>query len=926
MTVLSALYTVIIAPLELLFEVIFTVANRLVGNAGISIICLSIAVNFLVLPLYKRADELQAEERDIQAKMAYRIKRTKQTFKGDERFFMLQEYYRINNYKPIYALKSSASLLLQIPFFIAAYRLLSGMESLKGMPFGFITDLGKEDAMFMIGSFPVNILPILMTLINIVTGIIYTKGHPLKSKIQVYGLALVFLVLLYHSPAGLVFYWLLNNVFSLVKNIFYKLKDPKKAVGILLAAAGAVLLVLTLINHGLDLRQKILLSAGCILLSLPLLSCYIKSKPSAKKKAQVSGKNSFAFFAGASMMAIFTGFLIPTNVINASVAEFVDAVQPSNPILYAVNSLLLSAGIWVLWGGVFYFFMNQKNRNIAGEAIWIICGVSVADYMLFGTDLGILSSTLQYDITPSFTVPQYLINLAAVTVAAVLFHIIYKKIPKITNTVITVGIVSITAVSFLNSAEIMGTYKRYLSFIDPSEEMPEITLSKNGQNVVVLMLDRAIGQQVPYIFNERPELKEKFDGFTYYQNTVSYGAHTVFASPALFGGYDYTPYQMNARSDKLLVDKHNEALKVMPAIFWKNGYDVTVCDPSMANYSLVPDLSIYDDYPEFHCYNTEGKFNFFEDDTGDSGSSQLMSERINEIRNRNFFCFSIMKISPLFLQETLYDGGLYNEASSASGSDDKAVYTPSIVQHMTGLSTASGYDYNFIHSYPVLTNLPGITEADEGTGNTFLLLVNNTTHCPCLLQEPDYEPSLRVDNTAYDTDWDSRYTLGGSTLNMTTNEQVMHYHVNMAAYLKLGEWFDYLREEGVYDNTRIIIVSDHGGDLGQFSVDCNGTDMEGCFPLLMVKDFDSTGFSISDEFMTNADTPAIAFSGLINDPVNPFTGNPVNSEQKYNAPYIFISDDFELDYSGSFTFLPGSWFTFEGDPHVPENWRYLGEG
>ena len=100
MSIPSILYTLIISPLELLLEVIFTVADKIIGNAGLSIIFLSIVVNFLVLPLYKRADELQAEERDIQAKMAYRIKRTKETFKGDERFMMLQEYYRINHYKP----------------------------------------------------------------------------------------------------------------------------------------------------------------------------------------------------------------------------------------------------------------------------------------------------------------------------------------------------------------------------------------------------------------------------------------------------------------------------------------------------------------------------------------------------------------------------------------------------------------------------------------------------------------------------------------------------------------------------------------------------------------------------------------------------------------------------------------------------------
>ena len=205
MPILSILYTFILYPLELLFEVVFVIAERITGSAGPAIIILSLVINLLVLPLYKRADELQAEERDIQARMAPRLKRIKKISKGDERFFLIREYYRINHYKPVYALKSSISLLLQIPFFIAAYNLLSGMKSLQGMSFGFISDLGREDASFMIGNFPVNILPILMTLINIVSGIIYTKGHPLKAKIQVYGLAAVFMVLLYHSPSGLVF-------------------------------------------------------------------------------------------------------------------------------------------------------------------------------------------------------------------------------------------------------------------------------------------------------------------------------------------------------------------------------------------------------------------------------------------------------------------------------------------------------------------------------------------------------------------------------------------------------------------------------------------------------------------------------------------------------------------------------------------------
>lgn len=71
---------------------------------------------------------------------------------------------------------------------------------------------------------------------------------------------------------------------------------------------------------------------------------------------------------------------------------------------------------------------------------------------------------------------------------------------------------------------------------DNIENFPQFTLSKERQNVIVFMLDRAMGDYVPYLFNEKPELKNMFDGFTYFENVISYGGHTNFATPALFGG------------------------------------------------------------------------------------------------------------------------------------------------------------------------------------------------------------------------------------------------------------------------------------------------------------------------------------------------------------------------------------------------------
>ncbi|MBE7072365.1 MAG: hypothetical protein E7383_06425 [Ruminococcaceae bacterium] len=919
LSVFSYLYTFLISPLELLFEVVFSIANRIIGNEGLSIIFLSLAVNFLVLPLYKRADELQAEERNIQAKMASGIKHIKSTFKGDERFFMLQEYYRINHYKPVYALKSTASLLLQIPFFIAAYNLLSGMKSLNGMSFGFIRDLGAEDAMFMIGSFPVNILPILMTLINIISGIIYTKGHPVKEKIQVYGLAAVFLVLLYHSPAGLVFYWLLNNVFSLVKNVFYKFKDPKRVLSIALALSGAALLVATIVKPDLDVRQKILLAIGSLLLCLPFVSGRLKIKPA--KKTNETVKDTKGFFAGTVLMAFITGLLIPSSVIASSPYDFIDITASVSPMTYIWNSILLSFGSWVLWGGVFYFFMSAKMKSVFCRAIWIISGCSVINYMLFGKNLGTLSSALLYDRGLSFRLTEYIVNSVAVTAGAVLLYFIYSRFCKITKAVLIVGILSVFSIGVLNIPTILIPYNWYKGTAGNTSEEPSIPLSKNGKNVMVIMLDRSIGTQVPYIFNEKPELLEKYDGFTYYENTISYSSSTITASPALFGGYDYTPEKINARADDSLASKQDEALKVMPVLFGSNGYKVTICDPSLAGYKDIPDLSVFDGLPNTSCYITDGRFGF----GSDSEAIGDATMRMNELRNRNLFCYSLMKISPVVLQETLYSGGSYNEALSAND-DSASNYNTSPVQYVIGNSISTGYYCEFMDAYSVLTSLPSITEISDGSENTFLMFTNYTAHSSCLLQEPDYVPVMNVDNTAYDVNMVSRYTVDGKTMDMSDYHQVMLYHVNMASFIKLGEWFDYLRENGVYDNTRIIIVADHGFEINQFDISCNGRDLESFMPLLMVKDFNATGFTTSSEFMTNGDTPAIATEGLIDNPINPFTNNPITYNGKQGTQNVIYCRKYDVEDNPGNTFQPGSWYAFlGGDPHDAANWEYLGD-
>jgi hypothetical protein len=126
------------------------------------------------------------------------------------------------------------------------------------------------------------------------------------------------------------------------------------------------------------------------------------------------------------------------------------------------------------------------------------------------------------------------------------------------------------------------------------------------------------------------------------------------------------------------------------------------------------------------------------------------------------------------------------------------------------------------------------------------------------------------------------------------------------------------------------LVSDHGSSLGHLEeliLDKRFKDLEFYFPLLMVKDFDSHGFTVSDEFMTNADVPTLAVAGLIENPVNPFTGKIINNDEKYAHDQIIIrSSDWKVDlYLDRTMYLPSSWASVHDSFWDSANWKFCNE-
>ena len=871
MSVTDLLFRLLLGPIVVLFEYVYVFSLKLTGDCALALIPLSLLVNLLCLPLYRRADAIRSRTREQERRMEPVLRHIRAHFKGDERFMMTQAYYRTCGYKPVFALRNSLSLLLQIPFFMAAYVMLSARPEFAGTSFGIIQDLSKPDALLLVEGlgdmpFTVNLLPILMTLINVVSVFVYGWRDAGRSeRVQMLGLAVVFLVLLYGSPSGLVLYWILNQIFSLGKNIYDALESRRGR----------------------------------------------EPKAASTEISREDKSVRAVYFSGGLFLAVLCGVLIPSGVIRSSVSEFVEMVQYVPPLQYVGDAFLTSLGAFVIWAGVIYYLAGPKGRRALAAAMWCMGGVAAVNYMFFGTKLGTLLPSLRCVSAPSFSGGAIAVNAVVIVAVAALLLFLWLKAGKAVRPVQGILILTVAAMGTVNCVGIAGEQPRLRQTVQEQLAAPKCTvpLSRNGKNVIVLMLDKAISLFVPYMFQEKPQLKEQFSGFTYYPNALSFGAAINTGSPALFGGYEYTPIAMNRRKDESLKDKHDEALHVMPRIFSDQGYTVTVCDPPYAGYKEPSDLSIFDDLPEVRTFNIT---------VGD----RTVNLSLRSVWENNFFCYSLMKISPLPLQKSLYRNSRYSDSPRVKR----------INQHVwSSISTASGYRHTTIYNYEALSALPGMTQVQE-EGNTFLMMTNDLTHEPMLLQEPDYVPAVEVNNIEYDLTHRERFTVDGRVLPTSDPETMAYYQTDMATMLKLGEWFDYLREQGVYDNTRIIIVSDHGKDLNFYQdtkLDFQiGGDIFKYNPFLMVKDFDASGFTTDSRFMTNADTPSLAFDSLIEDPVNPYTGKRIGTEGK-EADILYVAGvmpgEWNINKNHGNTFKALKWLSVKKeDIFDARNWRYVG--
>ncbi len=208
-----------VAPLTRFFTWLMHAAHQYIPNYGIVIILITIAVRLVTAPLtakqmrsMKRLSTLQPKMKELQGKF------------GDDRARMQQEMmalYQREGVNPLTAMGGGClPMLLQFPVFIGLFFALQNSIELRQASFvWWIDDLSAPETLFELPGFglPVRLLPLLMGASMFLQQKLtpMTTADPAQARMMTTIMPVMFTVLFYQFPSGLVLYWLVSNLLAI---------------------------------------------------------------------------------------------------------------------------------------------------------------------------------------------------------------------------------------------------------------------------------------------------------------------------------------------------------------------------------------------------------------------------------------------------------------------------------------------------------------------------------------------------------------------------------------------------------------------------------------------------------------------------------------------------------------------------------------
>lgn len=927
---MTILYQLFIAPIEWGMHGVLSTIYEAIGSYGISIFLLSFLINVALLPLFQMAERWQEAERNAQKILAPKLQELRKAFSGEERHAMIQTLYRQAGYHPIYAMRSSFGLLLQLPFWIAAYQLLSQYQPLNGASFLVFKDLGKPDGLLA----GMNVLPFVMTGLNLGAAFVYTKSLSRKEQIQPVVLALLFLTLLYSSPAGLLLYWTFNSLFSLLR---IGLIDRRQATGLTpgtqpvstskaISPSGASLvrnhsgavgqlsgasksvpgpipdntqwkithflalpwmhsfaLFLIVIASQISVHLEPFASEGGIFdkthaatkvvagTSLVLLaylclafSWGICRGTDLSLRQQVRVALVWLLFGAITAVDLAWLFetysnLHPARAIAGSLLVFflllyvspmcnrisILADMPNSPWLYVISTLLMAFVVFVanpisfyisshdFVGGVYglastlllifvgtvlvhialYLLMDQSARG-GLTLLSVFSAVCVIAYSALGVKDGGIMTQFMLAFPQGLRRTNQQIITEVVVLLAVLGGTSYATLKFRQNVTYVIGAMLVTSACVTT----VDLHQAKGAAASESKDLPadhaDIVGFSRERNILIIMLDGFPGGYLQKVMDEMPEALKGYEGFTWYPNTLSTNINTMGAIATLAGGPRYAAQEINSRNYDSIGTAIAESYGTYIEAFVPKGYQVTYVNPAFVDKCDRLDNRI-------HCIDTS-PYGIYYHEREEPNAPLLQGESHIPLI---LAMVSLLKVSPYFMKSLIYDDERYLGANSTS------------VRHAAANTSKVMEGWGFLHVLARESNV-------DNTSKTFKFIQLNIPHWPNALNR---ECRLNPAHSSIFTE-------------------------SVCALKEIGMLLAWMKKMGIYDVTKIVIVSDHGYYIdnpmfpGEFAEALPKIDgfawLPGLLqPLLLVKDFDAKGdFRRSDIFLSNSDVPSIVCS------------------------------------------------------------------
>ena len=716
----------------------------------------------------------------------------------------------------------------------------------------------------------INALPLLMTACNL-TALYTATGFSQRDKLQGIAVAALFLVLLYAAPSALLIYWTGNNALMLLGNVWQRLVSKKFAT-----FACRLYTADQQFSFASTERRK------------GLIGFSPASVYTALSSAGEASLFALATFVAGLLILVASPlelYLSEPGFFNLPVWDILTAMLP-----YLLLWLLLCAALRVV--------TPVPARPLLTFAALLVALTTLVYSTLLLGDYGAINGTLLEKARNLGEPSGFFVDIAVFSCLVVLLAMVLhlRQAKKLTLALAATALfLCADAALSAHKADMASRTTEANGPASAKDRQEFFSLSRNEPNVLIFFLDMFTGGHMEQIIEENPDLAKRLPGFTWYPDTMSPGFATSFSSPSIFGGPEFTPDKLNQRPETTLLQKFSEAVAVLPRFFGKQGFDTGILHPV---YPL--DMDILSRQTEGHMPRILDKPDLW--DLNKAWEKKIGLGDAAAYRGYFtdfFFSVGLFKALPHSAKHLAYREGkwLFNSSQSVNSAETARI----------------------LYESAALGLLPQMFRMDAPRP-TFRFLYSTLPHLFWHLPKDSLIP---VEDPYPETEGQSIRVNGIVPEHLYTETHVI---------TMLAELFDKLRVEGAYDNTMIILVSDHCEADSKSLRAAFGMPVDGLrdradddpyehpgrpHSLLMVKPIDDKApFRVSDELMSSVDVPALACRAI---------GGCPGIEEPYTGPdrvrdHYFGADWRQIEVKGRAVYAPAEKAIVRGTMFKKENW------